>query len=61
MSKYKRLKEQARIEAITFQSKLQEHNISYGELVCMQNYFYKLGKRYGLIKEFRENGIIQGG
>lgn len=58
MSKYKRLKEQARIESITFQLKLQEYNISYSELACMQDYFYKLGKRYGLIKEFRENGII---
>ena len=58
MSKYKRLKEQARIESFTFQSKLQQYNISYSELAFMQNYFYKVGKRYGLIKEFRENGII---
>lgn len=30
---------------------------SYGELATICNYFYKMGKRYGLLKEFRENCI----
>ena len=30
---------------------------SYGELCEIGNYFYKNGKRYGLLKEFRENAI----
>ena len=30
---------------------------SYGELYVIENYFYKNGKRYGLLKEFKENCI----
>lgn len=30
---------------------------SYSELAEIVNYFYNNGKRYGLLKEFRENGI----
>lgn len=29
----------------------------WSELVEVQNMFYKLGKRYGLLREFRENCI----
>lgn len=41
----------------------QESNIdfidwSYGELAIIQDFFEKNGKRYGLTKTFRENGII---
>ncbi|MBO7671963.1 hypothetical protein J6S88_00990 [bacterium] len=31
--------------------------LSWGEAVWIANYFYKNGKRYGLLKEFKENGI----
>ena len=30
---------------------------SYSEYAEIMNYFYKNAKRYGLLKEFRENGI----
>lgn len=30
---------------------------SYGELIDIQDFFYKNAKRYGLLKEFRENAI----
>ena len=30
---------------------------SYGELMVIQTYFYENGKRYGLLKEFKENCI----
>ena len=30
---------------------------SYGELAEIENYFLKNAKRYGLLKEFHENGI----
>jgi hypothetical protein len=30
---------------------------SWGEIATITNYFYTMGKRYGLLKEFRENGI----
>ena len=33
-------------------------NWSYGELATIQGFFETQGKRYGLIKEFKENGII---
>lgn len=32
--------------------------IGYNELIEIEQYFTKYGKRYGLLKEFRENGII---
>ena len=31
--------------------------LSYGELYRIQNFFEKNGRRYGLLEEFRENGI----
>lgn len=31
--------------------------LSWGEVAYVGDMFYKLGKRYGLLKEFKENGI----
>lgn len=60
MNKYKINKAKAIDEAIEWQSKMWGGEISpsYGELWETQQRFTKLGKRYGLLKEFRENGII---
>lgn len=33
-------------------------NWSYGELAEIQSFFAEQGRRYGLIREFRENGIV---
>ena len=33
-------------------------NWSYGELAEVYNFFEKVGKRYGLLKEFKENCIL---
>lgn len=55
---YQKRKEQARQEAIEWQHEFAEHNYSYYDLYEFGNYFYKQGKRYGLLKEFRENGIV---
>lgn len=33
-------------------------NLSYGEILAYQTYFEKVGKRYGLLREFKENGIL---
>lgn len=55
---YKQQQEELRQEAIEWQSDFGNHNYSYGDLVYWGNYFEKQGKRYGLLKEFRENGII---
>ena len=58
---YARSKGELRGQAIDYQRVACERgNLSYGELYYFSNYFEYLGKRYGLLKEFRENGICQG-
>lgn len=58
ISSYQERKEAARNKAIEWQMDFENHNYSYGEIAYFQNYFEQLGKRWGLIEEFRENGII---
>ena len=58
MSRYTRAKENARQKAMDWQTEYYNNNYSYGELIAFAEYFTKLAKRYGLITEFRENGII---
>ena len=43
--------------AIEYSNNAGETCLSYGELAEIGNFFEKNGKRYGLLKEFRENGI----
>ena len=57
MSTYQEKKKKARETAIEWQERLVEQSISYGELVIAQSVFEQLGRRYGLLTEFRENGI----
>lgn len=57
MNKYQQGKERTREKAVNWQLDFNNHNYSYGELYEFGVYFEKLGKRYGLLKEFRENGI----
>ena len=47
----------ARQEAIDWQNGGANRNYSYEEMQEAAEYFEKLGRRYGLLKEFRENGI----
>lgn len=54
---YQEMKEAAREEAIEWQNNECDHNISYGELYEIGERFYNLGRRYGLLREFRENAI----
>lgn len=58
MNAYQKRKEAARNKAVEWQSDFESHNYSYGELAYWQDYFNRLAKQYGLVKEFRENGII---
>jgi len=54
--KYQELKAQIREKAIDWQLNFKCY--SYEELAGYQAYFEKLGKRYGLLREFRENAIV---
>lgn len=58
MNRYQQRKEEARQEAINWQHEFNQHNYSYSELADWSDYFVKLGRRFGLLKEFRENAII---
>jgi hypothetical protein len=59
MNAYERGKERAREKAIDYQHKIMTaDDLYYSEIAYYCDKFYKLAKRYGLIKEFRENGII---
>lgn len=51
-------KEEIRQEAIFWQLSFGENNYSYYDLMLWGDYFYKMGKKYGLLKEFRENAIL---
>lgn len=55
---YQQRKEQARNKAIDRQRDFENHSYSWGELAEWTGYFEKLGRRYGLTEEFKENGII---
>lgn len=57
-TKYEIQQERAREKAIEWQIEASEKCLSYAELYEASEHFYKLAKRYGLIKEFKENGII---
>lgn len=57
MNKYRRGKEVAREAAITWQQEFADHDYSWSELLEFQERFRTLAQRFGLIKEFRENGI----
>lgn len=54
---YKQLKEHARNIAMDWQQIASEQNMSYAELNEAGDYFQKIGKRFGLLREFRENAI----
>ena len=55
---YAEKKAEARAMAIEWQLNFAEQNLTQFELACYHNMLYQLGKRYGLLKEFKENGII---
>lgn len=56
---YARAKERAREQAKQWQSDAAERGpLSWGELADAAERFRRLGRRFGLSGEFRENGII---
>ena len=58
MTTYKKNKARARQTAQAWQSATAEAVATWAELAEATAYFERIGKRYGLIKEFRENGIL---
>lgn len=63
-SDYQRNKERIRNLAIDYSCHsgefewIESEGISYGGLGIIQDYFERNGKRYGLLTEFRNEGII---
>lgn len=57
-SEYAKGKEAARNKAIKWLDDFDGRTMSWNELCDEQARLERLGKRYGLTKEFRENGII---
>lgn len=55
---YEKGKENARREAITWQNDFAAKAHTEWDLVDACAYFEKLAQRFGLVREFRENGII---
>ena len=56
---YRQMKQaEARQQAIDWQRTVEHQNYSYSELAEWQDYFYNLARKYGLVREFKENGIL---
>ena len=58
MNKYQQAKERAKQKAVDWQLKFSDNVYYLSDLADFSAHFEKLGKRYGLVKEFKENGII---
>lgn len=59
MNKQKiKTKEEARQKAIEWQYWQESQELSYEEVITWADYFRKLAKKFNLIREFKENGII---
>ena len=55
---YREKKDNAIELAKDYQYNFSSLSWSYGELVEINTFFETIGKRYGLLQEYRENGII---
>jgi hypothetical protein len=58
LSAYEKGKANARYLAEEYQYESSEWSLSWREFCEWTDYFYRLGKRYGLLEEFKENAII---
>lgn len=58
MTAYQRGKNAAREQAISWQANSAEQSPSWGEIAAQQRQLEQLARRYGLLREFRENAII---
>ena len=58
VNSYQAGKEKAREAAKNYQYDIANLCLSWWDVAHMGDYFEKLAKRFGLVREFRENGII---
>jgi hypothetical protein len=58
MNNYQRGKNAAREQAIAWQANFAEQSQPWGEIAAEQRQLEQLARRYGLVREFRENAII---
>lgn len=60
MKTYQEKKDAARLEAQEYQASYYnpKFELSYSELAEITAHFERIGRCYGLLTEFRENGII---
>lgn len=55
---YQKMKEKTRDEAIAWKTVLSEESLSYGELCEICEKLEEKARRYGLLHEFAENGVL---
>jgi len=58
MTWYEKHKSLARAKAQRWQVEFAHKSLCYSTIVAYNKYFTTIGKQFGLLKEFRENGII---
>ena len=58
MNTHQRRKDAARAQAIKWQADFPDRSISWAAIAAEQRHFEQLARRYGLLREFRENAII---
>ena len=58
MNTYQRRKDAARAQAIKWQTDFSDRSKSWAAIAAEQRHFEQLARRYGLLREFRENAII---
>ena len=58
MNTYQRGKAAARAQAIQWQADFSDRSIPWAAIAAEQRHLEQLGRRYGLVREFRENAII---
>ena len=58
ISRYQAGKERARQKAKDYQKEVCDLCLSWWDVAHMADYFERLAKRYGLLTEFKENGVI---
>lgn len=57
MRTYQEKKSAAREEAAEWQEYIAQQSLSYEAFAIAQSHFERLGRHYGLLREFRENGV----